>query len=194
MSCFSLYSPRTLSQHTANEILVTLNTVPLPFMMHLDFWGLKHYSDQSFSNKCNCDKQVDWINAKVVVTLPRSHPLDPWTFLLRTLSLYHLRRRVTQFSAVGLQTISLKMLDLNSLSPIAFLHCSNVGNITQSNNGRTRLTQKTNRKSITWRHYIVLLRQYLPPTLLLLKGYRKFVLRIQPRCWVLQIAILEKWT
>ena len=41
------------------------------------------------------------------------------------------------------------------------------------------------------RYYIVFLRQYLPPTLLLLKGYRKFVLRIQPKCWVLQIAILE---
>ena len=67
----------------------------------------------------------------------------------------------------------------------------NVGNITQNNNGRTRLTEKTNRKQITWRHYIVFLRQYLPPTLLLLKGYRKFVSRIQPRCWILQITILE---
>ena len=57
-----------------------------------------------------------------------------------------------------------------------------VGDITQSNNGRTRLIQKTNRKQITWRHYIVFLGQYLPPTLLLLKGYRKFVSKIQPRC------------
>ena len=40
-------------------------------------------------------------------------------------------------------------------------------------------------------HYIIFFRQYLPPTLLLLKGYRKFVSRIQLRCWVLQIAILE---
>ena len=30
-----------------------------------------------------------------------------------------------------------------------------------------------------------------PPTLLLLKGYHKFVPRIEIRCWVLQIAILE---
>ena len=78
----------------------------------------------------------------------------------------------------------------------AYLHCHQswrlefVRNITQSNNARTRLTQKTNRKQITWRHYIVFLRQYLPPTLLWLKGYRKFVFKIQPRCWVLQITIL----
>ena len=64
-----------------------------------------------------------------------------------------------------------------------------VGDIIQSNNGRIRLTQKTNRKQITWRHNIVFLRQYLPPTLLLLQGYHKFVPRIKPRCWVLQIAI-----
>ena len=30
-----------------------------------------------------------------------------------------------------------------------------------------------------------------PPTLLFLKDYRKFVPKIQPRCWVLHIAILE---
>ena len=70
-------------------------------------------------------------------------------------------------------------------------YLSHGGNITQSNNGRIRLTEKTNNKLITWRHYIVFLRQYLPLTLLLLKGYYKFVYRIQPRCWVLQIAILE---
>jgi len=46
-----------------------------------------------------------------------------------------------------------------------------VGDIIQSNNGRTRLTQKTNN--------------------FILKGYHKFVPRIQPRCWVLQIANLE---
>ena len=70
-------------------------------------------------------------------------------------------------------------------------YLSHGGNITQSNNGRTRLTEKTNNKLITWKHYIVFLRQYLPLTLLLLKGYCKFVSRIQSRCWVLQIAILE---
>ena len=65
------------------------------------------------------------------------------------------------------------------------------GNITQSNKGRTRLIEKTNNKQITWRHYIVFLRQYLPLTLLLLNGYCKFVSKIQSRCWVLQITILE---
>ena len=79
----------------------------------------------------------------------------------------------------------------------AYLHCHQswrlefVRNITQSNNGRTRLIEKTKGKQTTWWHYIIFLRQYLPPTLLLLKGYRKFVSSIQPRCWVLQIAILE---
>ena len=98
-----------------------------------------------------------------------------------------------------MHTIS-KYISTNHTQPIGMIfrlqfnyeiRVVNVGNITQSNNGRTRLTEKTNIKQITLRHYIVFIRQYLPPTLLLLKGYRKFVSRIQPRCWVLQIAILE---
>ena len=40
-------------------------------------------------------------------------------------------------------------------------------------------------------HNIIFLRQYLPFTLLLLKCYCKFVPKIQPRCWILQIVILE---
>ena len=85
---------------------------------------------------------------------------------------------------------------LQSCTIIYSLSCSQilskiVGDITQSNNGRIRLTQKTNKKYITWSHYIVFLRQYLLSSLLLLKGYRKFVPKIQPWCWVTQIAILE---
>ena len=60
---------KTLSHHRVGEILVPSDTFPLLFMMNMDFWGLKHYSDQSFSNKCDCVKQIGWINAEVTITL-----------------------------------------------------------------------------------------------------------------------------
>ena len=38
-------------------------------MMNMDFWGLKNYSGPSFSNKCDCVKQMGRINAEVTITL-----------------------------------------------------------------------------------------------------------------------------
>ena len=98
-------------------------------------------------------------------------------------------RKITSKDFICFLTKASLMTPTQSVQKI--MKALNVGDITQSNNGRIRLTQKTNIKEITWRHYIVFFRQYLPPTLLLLKDYCKFVPMIQPRCWVLQIAILE---
>ena len=73
----STFLLKTLSHHRASEILFPLDTFPFLFMMNMDFWGLKHYSGQSFSNKCDCIKQMVQINAEVTITLilwsKRSH-------------------------------------------------------------------------------------------------------------------------
>ena len=65
----STFLLKTLSFHRAGEILVPSDTFPFLFMMNMDFWGLKHYSGQSFSNKCDYIKQMGWINAEVTITL-----------------------------------------------------------------------------------------------------------------------------
>ena len=65
----SAFPFKTLSHHRAGKILVSSDTFPLLFMMNMDFWGLKNYSGPSFSNKCDCIKQMGRINAEVTITL-----------------------------------------------------------------------------------------------------------------------------
>ena len=70
-----------------------------------------------------------------------------------------------------------------------------IGNITQSNDERKMSIKKKLKIKKQKIDYLEI--QYcfpltiFAPTLLLLKCYRKFVSKIQPSCWVLQIAILE---
>ena len=63
MRCCFLYSFAFLLEilcgHIAGKILVPLDIFLFLFMMNMNFWSVKHYSDQSFSNKCDCTRQVN---------------------------------------------------------------------------------------------------------------------------------------
>lgn len=50
-------------------------------MIKEDFWGHKHGSGQSFINKWDCARQVNLINAEVVVALSGSFSMSPQTLL-----------------------------------------------------------------------------------------------------------------
>ena len=56
---------------TTGELLVSSDTCTTIFMMKIDFWSFRHYSCQLFSNKCDCVRQVNLINAETTITLSR---------------------------------------------------------------------------------------------------------------------------
>ena len=61
----SIFLLRTYCHHIVGKMLVPLDNFLILFMMNIDFGGLKHCPGQLFSNKCNCAKQVGWINVEV---------------------------------------------------------------------------------------------------------------------------------
>ena len=74
MSNFSLYRP--LTSFLEHDVIIQLvrylfyqTPPPSFFMMKMDFWDLKHCSNQSFNNKCDYAKQVGLINADITITL-----------------------------------------------------------------------------------------------------------------------------